>query len=170
MKRTTAVINFSTIAMLAAVLGIGNAVAFNYGGTIDLYLSKSETNYDTDEVKNAMSQGKDLAVEISENGSVLLKNSNNCLPLSSPNINIFGWGGSDNGFLYQGGGSSQGGYDTDKVSLYQGFRNAGFNVNESLCSAYNSLSYRREGASDSVISSLSITVCMSQRKTSTPTV
>lgn len=78
-----------------------------------------------------------------------LKNSNNCLPLSSPNISIFGWGGSDNGFLYQGGGSSQGGYDTDKVSLYQGFRNAGFNVNESLCSAYNSLSYRREGAPDS---------------------
>lgn len=149
MKRTTAIVNFSTIVMLAAVLGIGNAVAFNYGGTIDLYLSKSETNYDTDEVKNAMSQGKDLAVEISENGSVLLKNDNSCLPLTSSNINIFGWGGSDNGFLYQGGGSSQGGYEVDKVSLYQGFRNAGFKVNEDLCSAYNNLSYRREGAPDS---------------------
>ena len=147
-KRTTAITNFSTIIMIAAVLGIGNGVAFTYGGTIDLYLSKSETNYDTEEVENAMSLGKDLAIEISQNGSVLLKNENDCLPLTKPAINIFGWGSSDNGFLYQGGGSSEGGYSADKVSLYSAFRNAGFSINEGLATAYNSLSYRREGAPD----------------------
>ena len=148
MKRTTAIINITTIVMLAAVVGIGNGLAFHYGGVIDLYLSKNEVNLDSTKVETALAQGKDLAIEIAQNGSVLLKNENNCLPLTAPKVNVFGWGGCDNGFLYQGGGSSEGGFSGDKVSFYQSLRNAGFSVNESLCSAYNNLSYRREGAPD----------------------
>ena len=149
MKRTTAIVHISTIIMLAAVLFVGNSVANKYSGVIDLYLSKSTTNYDTTEAANALAEGKELATEFVENGAVLLKNDNATLPLTKPNINVFGWGGCDNGFLYQGGGSSEGGYSADKISLYQSLRNANFKINENLASAYNSLSYRREGSPDS---------------------
>jgi beta-glucosidase len=149
MKRTTAIVHISTIIMLAAILFVGNSVANKYSGVIDLYLSKSTTNYDTAPAQNALAEGKELANEFVENGAVLLKNDSNTLPLTQPNLNIFGWSGSDNGFLYQGGGSSEGGYSADKVSLYQAFRNAGFHINEDLAASYNSLSYRREGSPDS---------------------
>jgi beta-glucosidase len=149
MKRTTAIVNFSTIIMLSAVLLVGNMVANKYSGVIDLYLSKSTVDYDTEEAVTALAEGKELANEFVENGEVLLKNDNSTLPLTAPNINIFGWGGCDNGFLYQGGGSSEGGYSDDKITLYQAFRNAGFNINEDLATTYNDLSYRREGSPDS---------------------
>lgn len=152
MKRTTAVISFSAMILLASIVAVGNTVAFANGGVIDLYLSNSSINYDSEEAQQALTLGKNLAQEICENGDVLLKN-NGTLPLTADDntfkVNIFGWGGSDNGFMYQGGGSSEGGYSGDKVSLYQAFRNYGFEINEDLANAYNSLSYRREGAPDS---------------------
>ncbi|MFA6829424.1 MAG: glycoside hydrolase family 3 N-terminal domain-containing protein [Bacilli bacterium] len=148
MKRTTSIVNLSAIVMLSAVLITANAVAYKFAGTIDLYLSKSTIDYNSEAATEALTQGKSLAREIVEDGQVLLKNENGCLPVTSNKINIFGWGGCDNGFLYQGGGSSEGGYSADKVSLYQAFRNTGFEINEDLANAYNNLSYRREGAPD----------------------
>jgi len=149
MKRTTAVINLSAIAMLVAILGIGNSVASKYQGIIDNYFTKTTVNYDSTEVKESLTQGKSLAMSIVQEGAVLLKNQNSTLPLTQPKINVFGWGACDNGFLYQGGGSSEGGYSADKISFYEGLRESGFQLNENLCKAYNGLSYRREGAPDS---------------------
>lgn len=148
MKRTTAIINISTILMLSAVLATANSVAMKFAGTIDLYLSKSETNYDSAEAQEALTKGKALAEEIVEDGAVLLKNTNDVLPLRNPKVNIFGWGSSDNGFMYQGGGSSEGGYAADKITLYDAFRKNGFSINEDLAKAYNQLPYHREGAPD----------------------
>ncbi len=148
MKRTTAIINISTILMLAGILGTANGVARKYAGTIDLYLSSSQTDYDSEEAKEALTKGKALAQEIVEDGAVLLKNTNNVLPLTNPKVNIFGWGGSDNGFMYQGGGSSEGGYSADKITFYNAFKQNGFTINPELEKAYNSLPYHREGAPD----------------------
>lgn len=153
MKRTTAVISFSTIILISSILAIGNSVAFSNGGIIDKYLSKSSIDYNSDQAQLALTLGKNLAKEITENGDVLLKNKDNALPLQRDDsnylgVNIFGWGGSDNGFLYQGGGSSEGGFSGDKISLYDAFRNNNVSINEDLASRYNALSYRREGAPD----------------------
>lgn len=152
MKRTSAIGVISTIVMLSSLVIVGNVVANQYGGVIDTYLSKTNTTL-TEANKEAMSKGKNLAKEIQANGTVLLKNENNSLPLKQSEngkikVNIFGWGASEHGFLYQGGGSSEGGYSADKISLYQGFRNAGYEINEELASAYNNLPYRREGGPD----------------------
>ena len=148
MKRTTAVINFSVIALLSSVLIIGNNVAYKFGGIIDKYLSSEAININGEDIAKSHNLGKALAQEIVENGAVLLKNQDNVLPLSSRKVNIFGWGSSDNGFLYQGGGSSEGGYSADKISLYDAFRNNGFEINENLVNKYNQLSYRRQGNPD----------------------
>ena len=153
MKRTSAVGFISTAVMLSALLVVGNVVATSYGGIIDTYFSKNNVIMD-EQTMNALTKGKDLAKEIQENGTVLLENKNNCLPLKKKEnqekikVNIFGWGGSDHGFLYQGGGSSEGGYSADRISLYDAFRNNGFEINEELATAYNNLSYRREGGPD----------------------
>ena len=148
MKRTTAVINFSTIIMLSSVLFVGNTVANQYGGIIDKYLSSESININSEDVAKSHNLGKALAQEIVEDGAVLLKNQDNVLPLQSRKVNIFGWGSCDNGFLYQGGGSSEGGYSADKVSLYDAFRQSGFEINENLATKYNQLSYRRQGGPD----------------------
>ena len=148
MKRTTAIINFSTIIMLSSVLVVGNIVANKYGGIIDKYLSNESININAEDVTKSHNLGKALAQEIVEEGSVLLKNQDNVLPLTSKKVNIFGWGACDNGFLYQGGGSSEGGYSADKVSLYDAFRQSGFQINEDLATKYNQLSYRRQGGPD----------------------
>ena len=112
MKRTTTVVSLSVMLFLASALAIGNSIAFSYGGILDSFFSSGNNNSNTDKVDEALTEGKDLAQEITEQGDVLLKN-NGTLPLDSSQdlrVNIFGWGGSDNGFLYQGGGSSEGGW------------------------------------------------------------
>ena len=150
MKRTTTVVSLSVMLFLASALAIGNSIAFSYGGILDSFFSSGNNNSNTDKVDEALTEGKDLAQEITEQGDVLLKN-NGTLPLDSSQdlrVNIFGWGGSDNGFLYQGGGSSEGGYSADRISLYDAFRGSGFDINENLANAYNALSYRREGGPD----------------------
>lgn len=148
MKRTTTIVSLSIMLMVSSALAVGNAVLLgtNYGGIIDNFFTKTDTNINGDKVDEVLTAGKELAQEICENGDVLLKNINNTLPLEPVDngykVNIFGWGSSDNGFMYQGGGSSEGGYDKDKVSLYSAFRAAGFEINEDLVAKYNSLSYR----------------------------
>ena len=150
MKRTTTVGTLSALVLLSSAIAIGNGVAFHFGGQIDLFFSDSQINYDSEEAQQALTEGKELAQEICQNGNVLLKNINDCLPLAQDahRVNIFGWGACDNGFMYQGGGSSEGGYSQDKISLYNAFRNNGFEINEDLAKKYNDLSYRREGAPD----------------------
>ena len=148
MKRTTAVINFSTIIMLASVLTVATKVAMDNALMIDSFLTKQSINVDEHEMEELRAQGKELAQKIVEDGSVLLKNQDNVLPLKSKRVNIFGWCACDNGFLYQGGGSSEGGYSADKISLYQAFRDVGYEINEQLAADYNRLGYRREGAPD----------------------
>lgn len=151
MKRTTAIVSLSAIMLVASILAIGNGVAQANAGIIDKYLTKTNTDLNGGDVENALTLGKELAEEICQNGDVLLKN-DGILPLegedNSLRANIFGWGASDKGFLYQGGGSSEGGYSGDKLTLYNAFRYAGFEINENLVSLYNSLSYERQGAPD----------------------
>lgn len=153
MKRTNAVALISTAVMISSLLVVGNVVASRYGGVIDTYFTRTNVTMD-EQTQQALTKGKELAKEIEGNGAVLLKNQDNCLPLKKKEgqdklkVNIFGWGGCDNGFLYQGGGSSEGGFSNDKITLYDAFRNSGFEINEELASAYNNLGYRREGAPD----------------------
>ena len=150
MKRTTAVYSISALIFFSSILAIGNGVAWANGGYIDKFLPKGDSQIDSGTVQENLTKGKELAQEICEGGMVLLKN-NTTLPLtleSNNKINIFGWGASEHGFLYQGGGSSEGGYSADKISLYNAFKSNGFEINEELANAYNGLSYRREGGPD----------------------
>ena len=68
MKRTTTVVSLSVMLFLASALAIGNSIAFSYGGIIDSFFSSGNNNSNTDKVDDALTEGKDLAQEITEQG------------------------------------------------------------------------------------------------------
>ncbi|MDO5328689.1 MAG: glycoside hydrolase family 3 C-terminal domain-containing protein [Coriobacteriia bacterium] len=85
--------------------------------------------------KSSKKSTADTCKEICDEGIVMLKNDGG-LPLTEKKLNIFGLGGCDNGWYYQGNGSGAG-TQANRVSLYQAFREKGFAINEELANAYN---------------------------------
>ena len=83
-------------------------VAASFSTTITQFICGYGINLDSEASQQAREEGNALSEKICEEGITLLKNKNNCLPLSEYNLNIFGWGGSDNGFIHQGTGSGAG--------------------------------------------------------------
>lgn len=79
--------------------------------------------------------GRELAAEVAGEGMVLLKNSNNTLPLASSirNISVFGKRGQDPAYNGSGSGGNSG---ITPVSLYDALGNAGFNINPVLANMY----------------------------------
>ena len=66
MKRTTAVINFSTIIMLSSILGVATKVAMDNQLMIDSFLTKQTIQIDAKEMEELRAQGKELAQKIKE--------------------------------------------------------------------------------------------------------
>ncbi|MBR2431655.1 MAG: hypothetical protein IKB23_01950 [Clostridia bacterium] len=70
-------------------------------------------DYELKEVDTVYKTGEKLAVSVVENGAVLLRNEKNengetALPLSSgEKVNVFGWAGTNDGFILQGTGSER---------------------------------------------------------------
>ena len=79
-------------------------------------------------------QAQEVALEIAEEGMVLLKNEENLLPLENKKVNVFG-ASSINPVLGGGGSGSintEGGY----IDLYESLENAGIDYNVELKEAY----------------------------------
>ena len=105
------------------------------------------SSFDVDANGNALSaqQQKQLALqqamrlneEIASEGFVLLKNTDNALPLTGQNVKISVFGKHSVNLVYGGSGSG-GGNAANNMSLYTALRNAGFDVNPTLESFYNS--------------------------------
>lgn len=141
MKKSIRNIHYAIIALILLLLFSLDYVAYSFSGTITQYICGFGIDYNSEGYASAKSEGIELACDICEDGFTMLKNENHTLPLSDTKINVFGWGGCDNGFIYMGDGSGYGG--AERISLYEGLRRAGLELNESLCGQYNSLSYRR---------------------------
>lgn len=121
---------------LLALVGIGaNVAAGVLSDAISIYLNGYGNDF-----SNLNTEDSDkLCQEIAGEGIVLLKNENNCLPLKDVTaVNVFGWGGSDGGFIVSGAGS---GSSADrgsgqKVTLLQAFENKGISTNPDLNNMY----------------------------------
>lgn len=88
-----------------------------------------------------MASGRAIADQIASEGIVLLKNDDKALPLSAgTKLNLFGW--SSVRPLY--GGTGSGDSDTSNaVSLIDGLKHAGFEVNEELVKFYENFRTER---------------------------
>ena len=132
------------ILLIVAIMVTGNVLASRYRGQITQFLCGFGIDYDTEEYQEKKAEANELAVQIAEEGIVLLKNEMETLPLSNPCINVFGWGGCDNGYIYMGFGSGTAS-TYGQISIYDALRDHGFELNETLVDLYNSDPFRRKG-------------------------
>ena len=120
---------------LAVITIAANVACFGFlGYVLDAYFDKgnvSTTNTITKE--QAKTNAKNLCETIEGEGIVLLENKNNALPLTSGNINVLGYRSTN---IYYGGTGSGSASTTGNITLIQGLKDAGFNVNENLVNLY----------------------------------
>ena len=90
-------------------------------------------DYELKEVDTVYKTGEKLAVSVVENGAVLLRNEKNengetALPLASgEKVNVFGWAGTNDGFILQGTGSGTG-TKKDVVTFLSALEKEGVNA------------------------------------------
>lgn len=138
MKKTFKKMFVCLLALLLASNAAAVAISADDGSYLD--------NYDLKEVKTVNETGATLAVTVVENGSVLLRNEtmengSRALPLASgEKVNVFGWSGSDNGFIIQGTGSGTGNRN-NPVTFLGALRNAGISYNKTLAKRYSQLEF-----------------------------
>lgn len=133
--------------ILVAVLVVGNLALYQNADLITMFLCGAGYTENSKEAIAARESGKALAEQVVAEGAVLLKNKNDTLPLKNLKVNVFGWSGSDAGFMPQGTGSGTGSRN-DLVTFLGGLKEAKIEYNESLAQAYARLGWTRaEGGS-----------------------
>ncbi len=133
--------------LLAVALIVGNTLCFSNYNLVTAFLCGYGFNEDSKEAIAARESGKALAEDVEEGGAVLLKNQDGVLPLKNSKVNVFGWTGSDKGFIPQGTGSGTGSRN-DLVTFLGGLKEAEIEYNEELANAYAALPWARiEGGS-----------------------
>lgn len=139
MKKGAKIALFTTFSILSAASIAGSIVAFDVVGIdfINSALIGNGVNYGDAETEK---KGSELVKKISEGGTVLLKNENNCLPLNieeNKNINVFGYTALDNAWVFTGVGSGSCKPDPNKrVGILSALDKAGFNYNKEIIEKY----------------------------------
>ena len=118
----------SLVAGLIAIVIIANMICY---GPVNALLNvamaaKGEMNVETRDESYA------LAKQIAEEGIVLLKNEDGALPLKADvkKLNVFGWGATNP--IYGGTGSGAFNDTSNMVSLLDGLRHAGYELNQDV--------------------------------------
>ena len=138
-KCKASIISFSILSVLSLALIAGNVVCFKVLGVDFINAALSGTGASKgDEESAAISS--ELVKKISEEGTVLLKNEHNCLPLdleSNNKVNVFGYTATDNAWVFTGVGSGSCKPDPKKrIGFLKGLENAGFEYNKEIIEAY----------------------------------
>jgi len=143
MKKTYLWRGLCTLLVLVFSLTMfGQSLAFTREGDVNLFLGTlppavqvtDDTNYyqsgytSMEEMRAAL---KDYIIESQEEGSVLLRNENDALPLApNASVTLFGFAAATP--VYHGG---SGGPPNDGINLYDAMKEEGFQVNEAVYNA-----------------------------------
>ena len=149
-KGVLCIVRLLISAVLIFTLLIGNLACYANANLITTFLCGAGYTEDSEEAIAARASGQALAAQIEAEGAVLLKNNSNTLPLQNLKVNVFGWSGSDDGFIPQGTGSGTGSRN-DLVTFLGGLKEAGIEYNESLAKAYDDLNWSRVAGGSYVI-------------------
>ncbi len=118
------------IAAILAVIVAVNGILFGPMATI-VSLAMGSGSLEDETVEAAKENCETIAGE----GTVLLKNEDNFLPMENvENLNVFGWASTNPCYGGTGSGAISDAYE--KVTLLQGLENAGFNLNTELSDFY----------------------------------
>ena len=146
-RRKINIIMLAVCAVLVAGLIAGDVVCWYFYDEINNHLVGMGVQVDADKATEALAEGDALVQKIEEEGIVLLEN-NGALPIKtngSYNVNVFGTGGTDDGFSYTSDRGSAVATilpeDTEKfkktrVTLTEGLEASGFRVNDGLLAEY----------------------------------
>lgn len=120
----------SWLAMLLAFVVIVNMICFGpMNSMISLAMGAGSIN------EESVADATALCEDIAEEGIVLLENEDNVLPYAGgTKLNVFGWASTNPVYGGTGSGGLSQAYPT--VSLLEGLKNAGFEVNEELVKFY----------------------------------
>ena len=137
-KLVARIVVVSLIVIIAAGLIVGDVYASRYAPIISSFLGCAEQlEGDTTKINEAAKTSDELVRKLADEGVVLLKNERDadgkpCLPLSKnkKEINIFGWGATDYGFLLTGNGSGKSLVSDElKVTLLKACTDSGITYN-----------------------------------------
>ncbi|MCD8295342.1 MAG: glycoside hydrolase family 3 C-terminal domain-containing protein [Clostridia bacterium] len=128
-----------TMAALLVLSVVGYGIADTYRDTVDGALGtesyeisvdnpKYVSDYDSD--KEMMAAAKDIAIREGEEGTVIMKNDNGALPLSTSKVALFGVG-AYNPYMSAAG-------NDDQVKLVDALENAGYTIDQNVSNVYTS--------------------------------
>ena len=144
-KLVARIVVVSLIVIIAAGLIVGDVYASRYAPIISSFLGCAEQlEGDTTKINEAAKTSDELVRKLADEGVVLLKNERDadgkpCLPLSKnkKEINIFGWGATDYGFLLTGNGSGKSLVSDElKVTLLKACTDSGITYNREIIGLY----------------------------------
>ncbi len=118
--------------LLASIVSI-SVLSNVFSDSISIYLNGGKTKLDN----KTLSENTQLVEDIVTEGSVLLKNESNALPLSveeAKRVNVFGWAGYD--WMTNMFGSGYSNTNLEKKKLYPALEELGIEYNEELYNMY----------------------------------
>ena len=129
--------------ILLAIIIAANGAIYAFNNIINQHFSSVKV--DDVAVDDATTASKDITTRIEEEGIVLLENKDNALPLNTEKnakVNVFGQ--SSTAIVYGGAGSGASD-ETNNVTLQEGLKQAGFEVNDDLTQFYEDHKTKKKG-------------------------
>lgn len=140
-KTVKSKIGVGLLSLLSVLILALNVGVHLFANVIDTYFAPSYA--DKGKIDAAEKVSKELVTEIQKEGSVLLENKDNTLPLAKgKKVNVFGI--SSVAITYGGAGSGAAD-ESRNVTLQTGLKNAGFELNDDLTTFYKERLPKKEG-------------------------
>lgn len=129
-------------SILVAVVVFANMMLSSMAGIIDGFVGAPTANISQTDKDATTQEATALAAQIEAEGTVLLQNNDNTLPLSSDvtRVNVFGWAST----AWLGGGSGSGGVSSVDVDFLTALTNYGIEYNTELTDMYRAFQNGRE--------------------------
>lgn len=135
-----------TFALLTALCSYAGILAFENSGQVDIFLGITKPNTQSSDYSSVeeMRKAERLnEIQTQAEGSVLLFNNNNALPIAaSSKMTLLGRTSADNIFKGGSGGSTTT-EETGAVSLYQALKNEGYSINDNVYNALKNSTVKR---------------------------
>ena len=130
-----------SVILLVAVL-VGTYVLSTMATIIDSFIGAPSGHYSDAEIADTKVKAEALAADVEAEGTVLVQNNGNTLPLAADNkkINVFGWAST----AWLGGGSGSGGVSSVNTDLLAALTAYGVAYNTELTDMYKDFQDGRE--------------------------
>ena len=130
-----------SVILLVAVL-VGTYVLSTMATIIDSFIGAPSGHYSDAEIADTKVKAEALAADVEAEGTVLVRNNDNTLPLAADNkkINVFGWAST----AWLGGGSGSGGVSGVNTDLLAALTAYGVAYNTELTDMYKDFQDGRE--------------------------